>query len=157
MPSTAGYPYFIQAYGKVVWDVAPSSPVTAQDIRVAVPEAESELAVGFFGSRFERATPAEREYLRAMADAALAIAERGEELDETERADLRRGGRAGAQAAVALAGARRPAQEGPHLLRRARPHRLHRAPLRPLPAHPVLSVRGLTAAKPRRPGVVDAL
>ena len=68
---TAGYPYFIQAYGKVVWDVAPSSPVTAQDIRVAAPEAESELAVGFFGSRYERATPAEREYLRAMADAAL--------------------------------------------------------------------------------------
>ena len=68
---TAGYPYFIQAYGKVVWDVAPTSPVTAQDIRVAVPEAESELAVGFFGSRFERATPAEREYLRAMADAAV--------------------------------------------------------------------------------------
>jgi hypothetical protein len=68
---TAGYPYFIQAYGKVVWDVAPTSPVTAQDIRVAAPEAESELAVGFFGSRYERATPAEREYLRAMADAAL--------------------------------------------------------------------------------------
>lgn len=68
---TAGYPYFIQAYGKVVWDVAPTSPITAEDIRVAAPEAESELAVGFFGSRFERATPAEREYLRAMADAAL--------------------------------------------------------------------------------------
>ncbi len=68
---TAGYPYFIQAYGKVVWDVAPTSPVTRDDIRVAAPEAESELAVGFFGSRFERATPAEREYLRAMADAAL--------------------------------------------------------------------------------------
>lgn len=68
---TAGYPYFIQAYGKVVWDVAPSSPVTLEDIRVAAPEAESELAVGFFGSRFERATPAEREYLRAMAEAAL--------------------------------------------------------------------------------------
>ncbi len=68
---TAGYPYFIQAYGKVVWDVAPVSPITAEDIRVAAPEAESELAVGFFGSRFERATPAEREYLRAMADAAI--------------------------------------------------------------------------------------
>ncbi len=68
---TAGYPYFIQAYGKVVWDVAPTSPISAEDIRVAAPEAESELAVGFFGSRFERATPAEREYLRAMADAAL--------------------------------------------------------------------------------------
>src|SRR6476661_3455600 len=75
---TAGYPYFIQAYGKVVWDVAPTSPVTAQDIRVAVPEAESELAVGFFGSRFERATPAEREYLRAMADAALVNPSAGE-------------------------------------------------------------------------------
>ncbi|MGN6751320.1 MAG: AAA family ATPase [Intrasporangium sp.] len=68
---TAGYPYFIQAYGKVVWDVAPVSPITGEDIRVAAPEAESELAVGFFGSRYERATPAEREYLRAMAEAAL--------------------------------------------------------------------------------------
>src|SRR5690242_10344369 len=67
--ATAGYPYFIQAYGKVAWDVAPSSPVTAEDVAVAAPEAEAELAVGFFGARFERATPAEREYLRAMADA----------------------------------------------------------------------------------------
>ncbi|MGO4957634.1 ATP-binding protein [Luteococcus sp. Sow4_B9] len=66
---TGGYPYFIQAYGKVVWDLAPSSPITADDVRVATPEAEAELAVGFFGSRFERATPAEREYLRAMAEA----------------------------------------------------------------------------------------
>ena len=67
---TAGYPYFLQAYGKVAWDVAPRSPITAQDIRVGAPEAEAELAVGFFGSRFERATPAEREYLMAMAEAA---------------------------------------------------------------------------------------
>jgi hypothetical protein len=37
---------------------------------VAAPEAERELAVGFFGSRYERATPGERDYLRAMADAA---------------------------------------------------------------------------------------
>jgi hypothetical protein len=37
---------------------------------VAAPEAEAELTVGFFGSRFERATPAEREYLRAMAEIA---------------------------------------------------------------------------------------
>ncbi len=65
---TGGYPYFVQAYGKVVWDVATASPVSADDVRVAEPEAEAELAVGFFGSRYERATPAEREYLRAMAD-----------------------------------------------------------------------------------------
>ncbi len=67
---TGGYPYFVQAYGKAAWDVAPRSPVTAADVAVAAPEAEAELAVGFFGSRYERATPAEREYLRAMADVA---------------------------------------------------------------------------------------
>ena len=82
--ATAGYPYFVQAYGKVVWDVAPRSPITAEDVRVAAPEAEAELAVGFFGSRYERATPAEREYLRAMADAAQAAAEEGVAVDETE-------------------------------------------------------------------------
>ena len=82
--ATAGYPYFVQAYGKVAWDVAPRTPITGEDIRVAAPEAEAELAVGFFGSRFERATPAEREYLRAMADAALAMVEAGEDVDETE-------------------------------------------------------------------------
>jgi hypothetical protein len=62
-----GYPYFVQAYGKVTWDVAAASPVTARDVSVAAPEAEDELAVGFFGSRYERATPAEREYMRTMA------------------------------------------------------------------------------------------
>ena len=76
--ATGGYPYFIQAYGKAVWDRAPQSPITADDVSVAAPEAESELAVGFFGSRFERATPGERDYLRAMADAAVAIADEGE-------------------------------------------------------------------------------
>jgi hypothetical protein len=66
--ATGGYPYFIQAYGKSVWDLAPQSPISAEDVRVGAPEAEAELAVGFFGSRYERATPGEREYLRAMAD-----------------------------------------------------------------------------------------
>ena len=65
--ATDGYPYFVQAYGKVTWDNAPSSPVTRGDVLVASPEAEAELAVGFFGSRYERATPAERDYLRAIA------------------------------------------------------------------------------------------
>jgi hypothetical protein len=62
-----GYPYFVQAYGKVTWDVATASPVTAADVAVAAPEAEGELALGFFGSRYERATPVEREYMHAMA------------------------------------------------------------------------------------------
>ena len=50
--ATGGYPYFIQAYVKVVWDLAPRSPITADYVAVAAAEAESELAVGFFGSRF---------------------------------------------------------------------------------------------------------
>jgi hypothetical protein len=65
---SGGYPYFIQAYAKAAWDAAPADPITAEDVAVAAPEAEAELAVGFFGSRYERATPAEREYLRAMAE-----------------------------------------------------------------------------------------
>jgi hypothetical protein len=63
-----GYPYFVQAYGKVTWDVAAASPITAADVAVAAPVAEAELAVGFFGSRYDRATPAEREYMHAMAE-----------------------------------------------------------------------------------------
>jgi hypothetical protein len=58
----------VQAYGKAAWDAAPASPIGIVDVQVAAPEAESELAVGFFGSRFERATPAEREYLQSMAE-----------------------------------------------------------------------------------------
>jgi AAA ATPase domain len=65
---TDGYPYFVQAYGKTVWDVAPDSPIRVADVVEAAPEAEDELAVGFFGARYERATPAEREYMRAVAD-----------------------------------------------------------------------------------------
>lgn len=65
---SGGYPYFVQAYGKAAWDSAPASPVTEHDVLVAAPEAEAELAVGFFGSRYDRATPAEREYMRGMAE-----------------------------------------------------------------------------------------
>jgi hypothetical protein len=65
---TDGYPYFVQAYGKVTWDAAVGTPIRAADVRAAAPEAEAELAVGFFGARYDRATPAERDYMTAMAD-----------------------------------------------------------------------------------------
>ncbi len=65
---TDGYPYFVQAYGKVTWDSAVGDPITADDVREAAPEAEAELAIGFFGARYDRATPAERDYMTAMAD-----------------------------------------------------------------------------------------
>jgi hypothetical protein len=65
---TDGYPYFVQAYGKATWDAAVASPVVAADVVEAGPHAEAELAVGFFGARYERATPAERDYMRTMAE-----------------------------------------------------------------------------------------
>jgi hypothetical protein len=65
--ATEGYPYFVQAYGKAVWDVATDSPISADDVAVGAPLARADLGVGFFGSRYERATPSERDYLRAMA------------------------------------------------------------------------------------------
>jgi hypothetical protein len=65
---TDGYPYFVQAYGKVTWDVAVETPIRITDVAEAAPEAEGELAVGFFGARYDRATPAERDYMRAMAE-----------------------------------------------------------------------------------------
>lgn len=81
-----GYPYFVQAYGKLTWDAAASSPITAADVEVARPQADAELAVGFFGSRYERATPAEREYLRVMADLEAA-ADAGAPAEPGTRAD----------------------------------------------------------------------
>ena len=86
--ATGGYPYFIQAYGKSVWDASPGSPITADDVRVGSPEAERELAVGFFGSRYERATPGEREYLRAMAEAALAAQSEADVVGAVATADV---------------------------------------------------------------------
>ena len=44
--ASGGYPYFVQAYGKAAWDAAPRSPIGADDVEMAAPEAEAELAVG---------------------------------------------------------------------------------------------------------------
>jgi hypothetical protein len=63
-----GYPYFIQAYGKAAWDAAIGNPITVGDVRAGRPDADVEIAIGFFGSRYERATRAERQYMIAMAE-----------------------------------------------------------------------------------------
>lgn len=102
--ATGGYPYFIQAYGKEVWDLAPQSPITAEDVRVAAPSAEAELAVGFFGSRYERATPGEREYLRAMAEAAITVAEQEVAAESGEGAEAGADGVSVAPSAASASG-----------------------------------------------------
>ena len=63
-----GYPYFLQEWGKHVWDAADRSPITAQDVRSASATALAALDEGFFMVRFDRLTQTERRYLRAMAE-----------------------------------------------------------------------------------------
>jgi len=64
---TRGYPYFLQEWGKHAWRVADTSPIDADDIRRATAEATEALDRNFFRVRFDRLTPREQEYLRAMA------------------------------------------------------------------------------------------
>ena len=63
-----GYPYFLQEWGKHVWDAAERSPITEGDVRSASATAVAALDESFFMVRFDRLTPSERLYLRAMAE-----------------------------------------------------------------------------------------
>ncbi|TJY57343.1 ATP-binding protein [Sinimarinibacterium sp. CAU 1509] len=65
---TEGYPYFLQEWGKHVWDAAEHSPIGAADVGFASRSAVAALDESFFRVRFDRLTPKEREYLRAMAE-----------------------------------------------------------------------------------------
>jgi hypothetical protein len=65
---TQGYPYFLQEWGKHAWDTAAVSPITANDVERASASAVATLDESFFRVRFDRMTPAEKRYLRAMAE-----------------------------------------------------------------------------------------
>lgn len=65
---TQGYPYFLQEWGKHAWDIAPKSPIRRVDVLNASDEAIAALDESFFRVRFDRLTPTEKKYLRAMAD-----------------------------------------------------------------------------------------
>lgn len=65
---THGYPYFVQEWGKHTWEVADRSPMSWQDVVVASRAAIAALDESFFRVRFDRLTPAEKKYLRAMAE-----------------------------------------------------------------------------------------
>ncbi len=64
---TRCYPYFLQEWGKHVWDVAERSPITVSSVEVATRQAIAGLDQSFFMVRFDRLTPTEKRYLRAMA------------------------------------------------------------------------------------------
>jgi hypothetical protein len=66
---TEGYPYFIQEYGKIVWDLAPEAvPIGERIADEAKRAVEAKLDESFFRVRAERTTELELQYLRAMAE-----------------------------------------------------------------------------------------
>ena len=62
-----GYPYFIQAYGSAAFDESESSPIPLSAVIKGEPIAQASLDSGLYESRWQRARPLEREYMRAMA------------------------------------------------------------------------------------------
>lgn len=68
LEATEGYPYFLQEWGKHAWDAADASPITGEDVEAASITATAALDESFFRVRFDRLTPSEKRYLRAMAD-----------------------------------------------------------------------------------------
>ena len=65
---THGYPYFVQAIGKHVWDLAPGPTIQLDDVRAGSILARDEIDAGLYRSRWERATSAQRKLLKGMAE-----------------------------------------------------------------------------------------
>jgi len=67
LDETEGYPYFIQEFGKHIWNIAASSPVSDDDARAGADLAVKSLDQSFFKVRIDRATRAEKQFMKAMA------------------------------------------------------------------------------------------
>lgn len=65
---TKGYPYFLQQWGYEVWNISKASPITLEDVEKATDKAIAALDQSFFRVRFDRCTPSEKRYMRALAD-----------------------------------------------------------------------------------------
>jgi AAA ATPase domain len=65
---TQGYPFFLQVWGYYTWNKADKSPISTKDVRGAADDVLSNLDASFFRVRFDRLTPSEKRYLRAMAE-----------------------------------------------------------------------------------------
>jgi hypothetical protein len=65
---TRGFPYFLQAWAYNAWNAAANSPIRKSDVESATPATIRQLDEGFFRVRFDRLTPTEKRYLRAMAE-----------------------------------------------------------------------------------------
>ena len=65
---TKGYPYFLQEWGYQAWNVAAATPIARGDVSRATPIVIQRLDRNFFRVRYERLTPGEKNFLRAMAE-----------------------------------------------------------------------------------------
>lgn len=65
---TQGYAYFLQAWGSQTLLAALESPINVTAVETASSTAIAALDEGFFRVRFDRCTPKEKKYLRAMAE-----------------------------------------------------------------------------------------
>jgi hypothetical protein len=65
---THGYPYFVQEWGYRAWNLADTTPISIEVIRRATTEVVNGLDNNFFRVRYDRLTPAEKTFLRAMAE-----------------------------------------------------------------------------------------
>ncbi|MDP4011297.1 MAG: AAA family ATPase [Candidatus Roizmanbacteria bacterium] len=65
---TEKYPYFLQEWGYQSWLSSTESPISLEIIQNATQSAITRLDKNFFRVRFDRLTPREKEYLRAMAE-----------------------------------------------------------------------------------------
>jgi hypothetical protein len=83
---TGGYPYFLQEWGKHAWDTAPASPISLRDVERASKTAIAALDQSFFRVRFDRLTPVEKRYLRAMAELGPGPHRSGDIAEELRRA-----------------------------------------------------------------------
>ena len=82
---THGYPYFLQEWGKHAWDAAVASPITLRDVEQASQSAIAALDESFFRVRFDRLTPLEKKYLRAMAELGSGPHRSGDIADQLKR------------------------------------------------------------------------
>ena len=65
---TKGYPYFIQEWGYQMWNLAEVSPIELEVVQSAAESVIRRLDQNFFRVRFDRLTPGEKNFLRAMAE-----------------------------------------------------------------------------------------
>jgi hypothetical protein len=65
---TQGYAFFLQQWGSHTWRAAQASPIGIDDVHKACVTAVAALDESFFRVRFDRLTPSEKRYLRAMAE-----------------------------------------------------------------------------------------